>query len=209
MTTDDKGNENNEPVTPPVTDPNAPPVFTEAQQNHINTIVAQTRRETEGKFGDYADLKKKSDELDNILHEKLTKEEQLTADLAKATSDLAASNSRSDALQIENAISLMASEKGFLNAGDANALVERSGIVRSDTGEITGISDALDTLLESRSYLRKSDKPNAPNLNGGPQNPGDAPVSLSDGQRDAAHRLFSNVPPAEAEVEYAKGIRPK
>lgn len=206
MTTDDKGNENNEPNNTPAPDPNAPATFTQEQ---VNTMVANTRREAETKFRDYADLKKKADELENLRHANLTKEEQLTAELLTARTDLAASNSRSDALQLENAISLRASEKGFANAGDALALVNRSSIVRSDAGEVVGIDDALDALLESSPYLRKSDKPNAPNLNGGPREAGNAPVSLSDGQRMTAHKLFSEMSHAEAEAEYAKGIKPK
>lgn len=206
MTTPNEGNENNEPNNTPEPVTDAPTTFTQEQ---VDTMNAKTRRETEAKFPNYADLKKKSDELDNLRHEKLTKEEQLTAELAMAKTDLAASNSRSDALQLENAISLKANEKGFANAGDANALVNRSSIVRSDTGEVVGIDEALDALLESRPYLRKSDKPNAPNLNGGPRDAAKAVAPLNDGEREMAHKLFSRLPHAEAEAEYAKGKKPR
>ena len=205
MTTPNEGNENNEPNNETVIDPNAPKTFTQEQ---VDTMNAKTRRDTEAKYSDHAELLVKADELSTLQHANLTKEEQLTAERDEARNAKAESDSRADNIELRSEIRARAAELGFVNSADAMALVDRSGISRTEDG-IVGVDDALNALLESSPYLRKSEKPNAPNLNGGPQNAGAPPVTLTDGEREMAHKLFASLPHAEGEAEYAKGKRPK
>ena len=162
-----------------VTFPEIPKTFS---QEDVNRIMATARKEEAAKFPDYAKFKADADKLENIRHEQLSENDKLKEATEAAEKTATDATAKLGEAQVANEIGIKAMQKGFIDPGDALALIDRTGISLEETG-IKGVDDALDSLLASKPHLKAL--VGAPNLNpGGNRTP--EPVQLTDAERATA-----------------------
>ena len=95
------------------------------------------------------------DEINSILAaEKKKRDAALPAAVQRQLD--AAMKAANDKL-IAAEIRVQASALGFLDSGDALALIDRTGIKIDDKGEVTGVAEALKALAEKKPHLIKQD----------------------------------------------------
>jgi hypothetical protein len=188
----------------------SPPAGTDGprtfSQDEVNQMMGRVRQEERGKFGDYDDMKTKAAKLTELEQAQMTETEKLRAENEKAKADVAAATQRATETAIRSEIRVKAAQLGIVDPDAAYLLADRSNVQYQEDGAVSGVDEALTALLEAKPYL-KGHRPEAPNLNGGSGGPpATGGVKLDDLQRQVAHKMYPNLPPAKAEEEYAAGI---
>ncbi len=209
MTTPDGKEPEGEPkVTPdPVAAPDPTKGFTQAD---LDRASAAARRETEAKFTDHEGLVAKAAELADLKTAQLSDAEKQVERADAATKRADAADERVLVIAITADIQTKAAMKG-IDPEIAVAMIDRTGIEHKE-GAVTGTDSALDALLELKPFLKVTALV-APNLNPGGSNAGEAPVKMTDAERDMAHKLNKTgkdgkrLTPAESEAEYMAGKR--
>jgi hypothetical protein len=156
-------------------------MFTAAQQEYLNKLLADERRTSERRFresDEFKSLKARAQRADELEGQGRQVEEDLSAQLAKAKAERAAALASA-----ENALmkAFFTSELGRRGVPgerhqDAFLLADRSDIkVNLNDQTVTGIEEAVQSLIETRPYLvgagvapQQTQAPRpAPKLNGG------------------------------------------
>ena len=172
--------------------------YTEAE---VNQMMGKTRRAAErderGKFADYGTLKERAARADELEQAQLTEKERLEARVEQAEKNSQAADQRISEALISSAVQVQAGQMGIVDPEAAFLLVDRSGIRYTPEAGVSGVEDALTQLLETKPYLKGTNR--TPNINPEGSHP-DTPVRLTADQRDAAQML------GMTEEQYAKGI---
>ena len=175
--------------------------FSKEQQDEINKIVAQTKRDTrrqeQAKFSDYENLKVRAAKADELEQAQLTENERLQARAEEAERRANQADTQvSDAL-ISSEVKVRAAQMGIVDPDAAFVLIDRSGIQYDASNGVTGVEDALTALIESKPWLRSNNR--TPNIN--PENGQAVPsVRLTEEQRAVA-RSFGM-----SDEQYAKHL---
>ena len=191
------------PVTPnptegdatPAIDTPAPAVgaFTQDQVDAIlKERLARQKKSISAEYSDYASNKKKLEELEQAS---MTEAEKNAAELGASKEklselELALESAKQDGRNalIIAAIVGEAGKREFHNPGLVPNLLELGDFEVDDSGTVSGVGEALDSLVEREPYLIRMMAPKgAPNLNPGqgePKNP--ASISLTSEQLNAA-----------------------
>ena len=168
-------------------------------QEEINQMMGRVRSEERAKYSDYSRLKERAQKADELEAANLSEKEKLERKVAEADRRAIDADARIADTAIRAEVRMRAVQKGIVDPDAAYALIDRTDIAYSDDEGVTGVDAALDTLLTNKSYL-KAPNAVAPNLN--PEGvPAQAPVKLTDAQREAAKRH------GVKEEDYAKYIR--
>lgn len=143
--------------------------FTQADLERI--LGERLARERE-KFKDYEDLKKKAAEFDK-QQEAQKSDLQKAQEAAKKAEEekrraLAAANER----LIKAEVKVVSTQLGIVDPDAAYALMDRSVVKVDDAGNITGVKEALETLLKAKAYLKAPSGGAANNAVGSASNPG-------------------------------------
>ncbi len=140
-----------------------PKTFTQEQ---VDRMMGTVRSEERGKFPDYSDLQKDSEALKALQAKDLSDAEknQLALQEEQKKTETLTEQMKSTAINAE--IRVQASQLGIVDPDAAAALVNRSSIsYDSETGAVTGVVDALNTMLETKSYLKAPEGTVHPNTN--------------------------------------------
>lgn len=165
------------------------PTFTAEQQEFINGLVAKERKTTEGKFGDYGDLKKFKTEFEQ------NKERQGQEDLEKGkkydeakkgyetkigelSGKLTAAETRIQNIQIDNALGNEISKQGGYNEETlamirGNAVMDANGSITIKTKDKNGadinvpLADGVKQFLTERPHLVRSNYKGGSGAGGG------------------------------------------
>ena len=183
-------------VEPTTTEPTPAPEQTFTQEQ-VNRMQAQTKRETRQQFADYSDLKTRAARADELEQEKLTDAERMEARAVEAERKVADAQQQIASAMIASEVKVRASVMGVVDPDAAFVLLDRSNVRYDAADGVTGVDDALNSLLEAKPYLRGTNRP--PNLNPESGQPV-TPVRLSPQQREAAQLM------GLSEEEYSQGL---
>ncbi len=166
-------------------------------QEQVNRMQAQTKRETRAQFADYNDLKARAARADELEQEKLTEAERMEARAIDAEKRAADAQQQVASAMIASEVKVRASAMGVVDPDAAFVLLDRSNVRYDAEGGVTGVDEALESLLEAKPYLRGTTR--TPNLNPESGQPV-TPVRLSPEQREAAQLM------GLSEEEYSQGL---
>jgi hypothetical protein len=169
-------NENNGQPTEPTQEPTAPPAVTPPSeppadkptltQAQVDAILKERLGRERAKFADYDDLKAAKAKLEEIETAQLTELEQAQkrADDAERQAQQALQTSQDRLIRAE--FTAVAATKGAAHPGDAYHLADLSGVTLTESGDVSGVTEAVEELL-SANRLVLTGKPKPPDMNGG------------------------------------------
>ena len=173
--------------------------FTQAEVNKITSELRRDlTRKTSEKFSDYDDLKARAAKADELEQAQLSESERLTARLQEAEKRAIAASDQASAAMIASEVKVRAVEMGIIDPDAAFVLMDRTNVQYSAENGVSGVEDSLTSLLESRPWLRSTNR--TPNIN--PEGTQSTPVvRLTPEQREAARYLKMT------EEDYAAYVR--
>lgn len=174
------------PAPQPGTGTPQPPTFTQEQ---MNANAAAARREEAAKYADHDELKARAAKADELERERLTETERLQKDLAIEQQQTARLQGNIAEAMISAEIKVTSTTMGFVDTDAALALIDRSQVAYTTEGGVTGVKEALATLLEAKPFLKGTVPPTPVNMNAGPGRPGSTPAPLTESERATAQRM--------------------
>ena len=170
--------------------------FTAEQQAYIDRINSRTRRDERNKFKDYNDLKARAARADELEQAQLTGAEKMEARAIEAEKKVTDAQAQIADAMIASQVKVRASQMGVVDPDAAFVLLDRTNVQYTD-GAVTGVDDAIASLLEDKPYLRGTNR--TPNINPESGQPVQA-VRLTDLQLEAARMMGLTA------EEYAQGL---
>ena len=170
--------------------------FTAEQQAYIDRINSRTRRDERNKFKDYNDLKARAARADELEQAQLTGAEKMEARAIEAEKKVTDAQAQIADAMIASQVKVRASQMGVVDPDAAFVLLDRTNVQYTD-GTVTGVDDAIASLLEDKPYLRGTNR--TPNINPESGQPVQA-VRLTDLQLEAARMMGLTA------EEYAQGL---
>jgi|TARA_R110002020_G_scaffold386656_1_gene597433 hypothetical protein len=170
--------------------------FTSEQQAYIDRINSKTRRDERNKFKDYNDLKARAARADELEQAQLTEAEKMEARAIEAEKKVTDAQQQIADAMISSQVKVRASQMGVVDPDAAYLLLDRTNVQYAD-GAVTGVDDAIASLLEDKPYLRGTNR--TPNINPESGQPVQA-VRLTDLQLEAARMMGLTA------EEYAQGL---
>ena len=170
--------------------------FTSEQQAYIDRINSRTRRDERNKFKDYNDLKARAARADELEQAQLTGAEKMEARAIEAEKKVTDAQQQVANAMIASQVKVRASQMGVVDPDAAFVLLDRTNVQYTD-GTVTGVDDAIASLLEDKPYLRGTNR--TPNINPESGQPVQA-VRLTDLQLEAARMMGLTA------EEYAQGL---
>ena len=170
--------------------------FTSEQQAYIDRINSRTRRDERNKFKDYNDLKARAARADELEQAQLTGAEKMEARAIEAEKKVTDAQAQIADAMIASQVKVRASQMGVVDPDAAFVLLDRTNVQYVD-GAVTGVDDAIASLLEDKPYLRGTNR--TPNINPESGQPVQA-VRLTDLQLEAARMMGLTAD------EYAQGL---
>ena len=183
-------------VEPTTAEPTTAPERTFTQEE-VNRMQAQTRRDARNKYGDYNDLKARAAKADELEQAQLSDAQKLEARAIEAERKASEAQEQIASAMIASEVKVRASALGVIDPDAAYLLLDRSNVRYDATEGVTGVDDALASLLEAKPYLKSSNR--TPNLNPESGQPV-ATQRLTAEQREAAQYL------GMTDEQYAKGL---
>jgi phage I-like protein len=183
-------------VEPTTAEPTTAPERTFTQEE-VNRMQAQTRRDERNKYGDYNDLKARAAKADELEQAQLSDAQKLEARAIEAERKASEAQEQIASAMIASEVKVRASALGVIDPDAAYLLLDRSNVRYDATEGVTGVDDALASLLEAKPYLKSSNR--TPNLNPESGQPV-ATQRLTAEQREAAQYL------GMTDEQYAKGL---
>ena len=130
-----------------------------------------------------ADRRKKLEAYEKAEAEKNEAEkselEKAQARAAELEKKLADQTEQSKKDKIRHAVEITAKDLGYADPEDAIALADLSGVVVDDAGKVSGVEQALKTLLEKKPHLKGSGQTQPPDLDANRRGQ-DKPVTVED-----------------------------
>ena len=166
-------------------------------QDEVNRMQAQTRRDERGKFSDYGDLKARAAKADELEQAQLSDAQKLEARAIEAERKAGEAQAQVASAMIASEVKVRASALGVIDPDAAYLLLDRSNVRFDADNGVSGVDDALASLLEAKPYLRSTNR--TPNINPESGQPVTT-VRLSADQREAARLMGLTA------EEYATGI---
>ena len=170
--------------------------FTPEQQAYIDRINSKTRRDERNKFKDYNELKARAGRADELEQAQLTEAEKMEARAIEAEKKVTDAQAQIADAMIASQVKVRASQMGVVDPDAAFLLLDRTNVQYAD-GAVTGVDDAIASLLEDKPYLRGTNR--TPNINPESGQPVQA-VRLTALQLEAAQMMGLTA------EEYAQGI---
>jgi len=170
--------------------------FTPEQQAYIDRINSKTRRDERNKFKDYNDLKTRAARADELEQAQLTEAEKMEARAIEAEKKATDAQAQIADAMIASQVKVRASQMGVIDPDAAFVLLDRTNVQYAD-GAVTGVDDAIASLLEDKPYLRGTNR--TPNINPESGQPVQA-VRLTPLQIEAAQMMGLTA------EEYAQGL---
>ncbi len=180
-------------------DGDIPRTFTQAE---FNRGMGQARSAERAKFADYAALQERAKVADQLEQASLSEKDKLERRTAEAERRLIDADARIADTAISSEVRVKAVQRGIVDPDAAYALIDRARITHSDDEGVTGVDEALESLLADKPYLKGNPTISPPNLNHSGGSEVKTPVKLTDAQRSSARRFKMT------EEEYAKNLNP-
>ena len=166
-------------------------------QEEVNRMQAQTRRDERGKFSDYGDLKARAAKADELEQAQLSDTQKLEARAIEAERKAVEAQEQIASAMIASEVKIRASALGVIDPDAAYLLLDRSNVRYDAADGVSGVDDALASLLDAKPYLKGTNR--TPNINPESGQPV-ATIRLTAEQREAAKYL------GMSEDQYAKGL---
>ena len=166
-------------------------------QEEVNRMQAQTRRDERGKFSDYGELKSRAVKADELEQAQLSDAQKLEARAIEAERKAGEAQGQIASAMIASEVKIRASALGVIDPDAAYLLLDRSNVRYDADNGVSGVDDALTSLLEAKPYLRSNNR--TPNINPESGQPVTS-TRLTADQRDAAKLM------GLTDEEYAQGL---
>ena len=183
-------------VEPTTAEPSTAPERTFTQEE-VNRMQAQTRRDERGKFSDYGDLKARAAKADELEQAQLSDTQKLEARAIEAERKAVEAQEQIASAMIASEVKIRASALGVIDPDAAYLLLDRSNVRYDAADGVSGVDDALASLLDAKPYLKGTNR--TPNINPESGQPV-ATIRLTAEQREAAKYL------GMSEEQYSKGL---
>ena len=183
-------------VEPTTAEPSTAPERTFTQEE-VNRMQAQTRRDERGKFSDYGDLKARAAKADELEQAQLSDTQKLEARAVEAERKAVEAQEQIASAMIASEVKIRASALGVIDPDAAYLLLDRSNVRYDAADGVSGVDDALASLLDAKPYLKGTNR--TPNINPESGQPV-ATIRLTAEQREAAKYL------GMSEEQYSKGL---
>ena len=185
-------------ITPEVETPTEANPTRQFDQDEVNRISANIRREERAKFADYKDLQTRAQRADELEQAQLTEQERLVQRATDAERQASEAATRIADVSISAEVRIKAVQMGVVDPDAAYLLMDKSSVSYDSANGVVGVDNALSRLLEEKPYLKGSVS-RTPNIN--PEGGQPAPVTrLTEDQREAARLM------GITDEEYAQGL---
>ncbi len=135
-------------------------------QAEVDRIVSERVNKSKAQFKDYGELKDKAQRLDEIEQASKSEADKLRTQLEKAAEQTKLLAAEREELirgvqeeRVKNAVIVEATKANVVNPEAAYKLLDKSKVSFTDTGEVQGVSRALQDLLKENSYLLNRSAP--------------------------------------------------
>lgn len=135
-------------------------------QTDVDRIIADRLRRQKSQYSDYDDLKSQAEKWEEHEQEQKSELEKAQDRADKAEAATAAALQHAQETLIRGAFIAEAAKAGAAHPEDAYSLADRTSVSVDDQGAITGVTEAVTSLIEEK-RLVMSGKPAAPSLDGG------------------------------------------
>ena len=166
-------------------------------QDEVNRMMGQARRDARSQFSDYSELKSRAAKADELEQANLTEAERLEVRVTDAEKRATDAQEQVSSAMIASEVKVRASALGVIDPDAAYLLLDRSNVRFDADNGVSGVDDALASLLEAKPYLRSTNR--TPNINPESGQPVTT-VRLSADQREAARLM------GLTDEEYAQGL---
>lgn len=168
MTTEND-NPGTEPTTEPTTEPAGNTWTPPASQDELNRIISDRLKRQEAKFADYDKYKAAAAELEQIKASQMSELDRERAAREAAEARAAEREAAANQRLIRAAVIAEASKAGAVDADTVAALLPADAITVTDTGDVTGVAEAIAALIAAKPFL--ASKPAPAPAGGAPANP--------------------------------------
>lgn len=162
-------------TTPPATPPAAPEFDpSKLTPDQLNKVLENQELWKNPRLAGLLDADKKLKQLEKDretqTETQLTEQKKFEELAQKRGDDLAKALQRNQDLQVNQALTNLLVKENPVDLDGALQLIDKSKITVDDSGNVTGVEDALKTLKEGKPYLFGTGTPGQPNV-GTPSNP--------------------------------------
>lgn len=134
-------------------------------QEELNAIIADRLTRQRAQFADYDALKASAAELDTIKQAQMSELEKAQQRAEQLEAERDAAREQATETTIRSAFIAEAARLGVAHPEDAYLLAELDGVNLDESGKVTGVADALKTLVDGGRLVMA--RPKAPSLDGG------------------------------------------
>jgi hypothetical protein len=162
--------------------------FTQADVDRMmKHRVGEALSKQKAQFGDYDDLKKKAAEFDQLQEAQKTELEKAQERAAQLEQQAKESTARAQEAVLRSAVIAEAARKNVVDPDAAFALLDRTSLQFADDGTPTNVAEAMDSLLQTKTYL----------------------VGGARGSADMGARSGGTGEPAQVTADQIKGMSPE
>ena len=122
-------------------------------QAEVDRIVQERLARQKAQYAGFDELKTKAEQFDQLREQQMTDLEKANKRAADLERELTAATTARQESILAAAIVAEAAKRHVVDPEAAVALIDRSTLQFDDTGNPTNIAQAMDSLLEQRSYL--------------------------------------------------------
>lgn len=119
----------------------------------IKHRVGEALTKQKAQFGDYDDLKKKAAEFDQLQEAQKTELEKAQERATQLEQQAKESTARAQEALLRSAVVAEAARKNVVDPDAAFALLDRSSLQFDDNGNPINVAEAMDSLLQAKTYL--------------------------------------------------------
>lgn len=129
-------------------------VFTQDEVDRIvQDRLKRDRSSRPAEPADYKDLQAKAKKLDELEAANATDLERAQKEAADATARAEQAEAAAKAAAIRSSVVAAAAGSGAVDADAVYALLDKNALTVADDGTVTGVDDAVKTLMEAKPYL--------------------------------------------------------
>lgn len=125
-------------------------VFT---QDQVDRIVQERLARQKAQFAGFDELKQKAEQFDKLEADRMSELEKATRRAADLERELAATSQARQESVLRAAVVSEAAKRNVIDPDAALALIDRASLEFDTEGNPTNVAQAMDSLLEQRTYL--------------------------------------------------------
>lgn len=122
-------------------------------QDQVDRIVQERLARQKAQYAGYDELKQKAEQFDKLEAERMSELEKATKRAADLERELAATSQARQESVLRASVIAEAAKRNVIDPDAALALIDRASLEFDPEGNPTNVAEAMDSLLEQRTYL--------------------------------------------------------